>query len=1385
VRRRPHVYRQLRDEHPAHFDERPRFWEGTAMIRTPVRASAGVVAALLTALGGVARAEPLAREQVPGPLVPWIDWVLRDAPDAACPLRQGEPERRECAWPSRLALQLDERGGRFRQEWRLYRPGWVALPGDQRIWPEQVRVGDAPGAVVLRERQPAIRLAAGRHVVSGEFHWTRLPEFLPVPAQTGLVSLTLRGAEVAQPERDTEGRLWLERRAGADAAESRLELQVYRRASDEVPLELETLVALEVSGPGREVLIGPALPEGFVPMRLESPLPVRLEPDDRLRVQVRPGSWQLSLQARSRGGPVSEIALAEPAPSGPDASRTRAWDAEEVWVFDARPALRLVQIEGVAGIDPQQTLLPQAWRHLPAYLMQPGSRMRLVQERRGDQDPAPDQLSLHRTLWLDFDGGGYTAHDRIEGTLQRSWRLEAASGLQPGRVSVDGADRFLSRLEPDGPVGVEIRQGQLQVEADSRIEGVRARLPATGWAHDFAQVAGQLQLPPGWRLLHAWGPDEVRGEWTGQWSLLQIFLVLITALSVARLWGRGWGALALATLVLIYLEPGAPRYAWLAALAMHALLARVGPGRLRTLLVPVRLLAVAVLAVTAVSFMVRQARLALYPALERSGAAVRAAQAPPQRPTQIAKDAVELRDQELGQQAPAAREAPEAPAPLPSPVKYDYATDPAALISTGPGLPHWSWQAVEFAWRGPVERSQPLGLLLLPPWAASLLAWLRVALTALLGVCVLDLGRHLGFQRLARRLGAAALASLALLPASASADIPPPELLDELRARLLEPPECAPQCAASPRMQLEVEPSRLRARVELEAAAATAVPLPGDLTQFSPARVLLDGADAEGLARSDDGRLWLPLPVGRHQVLLEGPLPDRDAVQIALPLLPHRVDAQVSGWTLDGLREDGRPEASLQLTRTRAQDPATLEPRQLPAFMRVERTLHLGLQWQVDTTVTRLTPPGQALFLEIPLLAGESVTSERPPVQQGSARVTLQPGELTASWSSGLVPSEHLALRAPDTLEWVELWRVDAAPQWHVEVAGIPPVHRAPGHVRVREWRPWPGEQVELRVSRPLPVEGRYLTIDRAALHVRPGQRASDARLELALRASRGAEQLVELPAGAELLGVSIDGTAQPIRAVERRVALPVRPGAHRAELTWRAPTPISVRYRTPEVDLGAPSVNTELALEVPADRWVLFAGGPRLGPAVLFWSVLAIASLVALGLGRVPLTPLSTTSWFLLFVGLTQVPIWFSLVVVTWLLALGFRREAAPVLGDVSFRALQLLLAAWTIAALCVLVGAIHQGLLGPPDMQIRGNDSSGALLRWYQDRSPGVLARAGMISVPLLVYRLAMLAWALWLALALLGWLRWGWECFCSGGLWRPSPRLARRAPDGGSGA
>src|SRR2546422_1019418 len=373
-------------------------------------------------------AQPLTREQTPEPLRPWIDWVLHGHETERCPFFQGDGEKRRCSWPSRLTLDLSDRGGRFAQPWLLYHDEWVPLPGDARAWPQQVRVDGRPGIVAAQPAGPAVRLSAGRHAVSGTFAWDSLPPLLRVPDETGLVGLTVRGRPVAFPAIDEQGRLWLQKQAGGDAAEDRLEVTVHRRVSDDVPLLLTTHVDLQVSGQGREVVLGRALPEGFVAMSLQGPLPARIDPDGRLRAQVRPGRFSLELVARHEGSVAS---LALPAPDG-------AWPAQEVWVFDARPHLRLVEVEGVTAVDPQQTTLPDEWKPLPAYLMQSGKTRTLVEKRRGDSDPAPDQLALERTLWLDFDGRGYSVRDAITGSMRRTWRLEMPPPAGLGRVAIDG-----------------------------------------------------------------------------------------------------------------------------------------------------------------------------------------------------------------------------------------------------------------------------------------------------------------------------------------------------------------------------------------------------------------------------------------------------------------------------------------------------------------------------------------------------------------------------------------------------------------------------------------------------------------------------------------------------------------------------------------------------------------------------------------------------------------------------------------------------------------------------------------------------------------------------------------------------------------------------------
>ncbi|MFH0351854.1 MAG: hypothetical protein ACHBMF_08015, partial [Chromatiales bacterium] len=1345
---------------------------------------------LCQSLGTEAR--PLRENEIPPSLAPWVPWVLYEERDRECPFIHNQPEARRCAWPSRLVLKIDQGEGEFIQFWRVYRESWIGLPGDLERWPQEVQVDGQPASVTEREGRPGVSLPPGRYQITGRWRWERLPESLYVPPDTALVSLIVNEIAVSWPDIRPDGQLWLKQQAGKTALEERLEIQVFRRIIDEVPLELLTRLEIDVAGEPRELMLSNALLPEFIPLGLSSALPARLEPDGRLRLQLRPGHWAVELSARAPGA-VSTLHAASP---------TDPWPRTETWVFDARNHLRLVEIQGLTAIDPRQTNVPPEWQSLPAYRIGPADVLEFKLVRRGDPDPAPDRLGLVRNLWLDMEGSGYTVRDLVSGTMTRGWRLEAGDQLHLGRVAIDAVPQFITTLPDSNRPGVEVRRGALNLDADSRYEGDVGRFPAVGWNQDVQSLQATLHLPPGWRLFAAAGSDDVSASWVERWTLLELFLVIIAALATARLWHWRWGLAMLAGLALIWHEADAPQFIWLHLLAANALVRVLPAGRFLALARGYRNVSAAILLLIAIPFAIEQVRLGLYPQLERPGPVQPVMEVSPAAPPEAATvsqpmegvaggrvdssdapmsvEKMRERAEQKGDRM-VRRLMEEADAPkLTARVGVLGEVDPKARVQTGPGRPEWRWNEIALRWNGPVEHGQEVRLVLLSPAMNLGLSLARVIL--LLVLCarmIVPFATTWGAGTpMAKTPVLLVLAYLFAPVPEARAEYPSAKLLEQLRQRLLAPPECLPNCAQSPRMYAEIAPAAMRLRIEIHAAESVSVPLPAQAGQWLPQEILVDSQPATDLARTEGGEIWVHLEPGRHELLLSGSLPPRPQLQLPLPLRPHRVEVRAEGWRVDGVHENGVPDAQIQLTRTASTDDLpVLESSPLPSFARVERTLRLGLDWRAETTVTRISPTLEPVVIEVPLLAGESVTTPNVRVKDNKVLVSLDAQRRSVRWDSVLEHALTFGLTAPETTQWIETWRADVSPIWHLAVQGIAVVHHQdPSGRWLPEWRPWPGESITLGISRPAGVSGPTMTVQNSRLTVSAGERAIDATLDLTLESSQGGQHTLTLPEAARLQQVTIGGAAQPIRQQGRRVTLPVVPGTQRFQLLWREPRGMETRFLSPEVDLGLPSVNHYLKVTLGNDRWLLLSRGPRLGPAVLIWGVLGVLVLVAYGLGRTRITPLKGWHWFLLGIGLSQASIWGALIVVGWLLALGARAQLNPAIKPYAFDALQLGLGVLTVLALSCLFDAIQNGLLGYPEMQVAGNGSSAYDLNWYQDRSDPALPQAEVWSVPLSAYRLLMLAWALWLAYALLGWLRWGWGCYSTHGLWRSiRPRIA----------
>jgi hypothetical protein len=516
------------------------------------------------------------------------------------------------------------------------------------------------------------------------------------------------------------------------------------------------------------------------------------------------------------------------------------------------------------------------------------------------------------------------------------------------------------------------------------------------------------------------------------------------------------------------------------------------------------------------------------------------------------------------------------------------------------------------------------------------------------------------------------------------------------------------------------------------------------------------------------------LSPGVHRVEASGPVPPGDSFTLQFAQPPRRARAEAPAWEVTGLRSDGPPDASILLSRRLAPTSggARAEGQYAP-WLEITRTLGFGVSWSVETKVRRVTPRGTPVAVRVPLLPGEAPTRADLVVEGGEVAVSLGRDDVETSWQSTLEQAPRLTLQAPEGRPWSEVWRLQCSAVWSCVAQGLPPVTRVSEGVFEPEYRPWPGESLDVALNHPSGVEGQTLTVDSIQLDATPGSRLERARLSLQARSSREQPLRLRLPETAEVQQVLVDGGGRPLRPEAGELSVTVPAGHHRLELRWQEPRGMGLIYALPRVGLPGPAVNVTQELTLPPSRWLLLTWGTSWGPAVLFWPYLVFLLGVSWALGRLRWSPLTSLQWVLLGLGLSQIPALGALVVAGFVFALALRRERPPE-GAFVFDVMQLGLVAWAAVSLVLLYVAIHTGLLFRPDMQVAGNGSTDTVLRWYADRVQGETPSAGVLSLPLWVYRVGMLIWALWLAASLVRAVGWGWRVFGTGGFWK---RLRRR--------
>jgi len=1345
-----------------------------------------------------------AQSPIPKEIEGWQAWVLDGQEFRRCPFlanTDGSGEsNRICAWPGRLTLELNQRGGRFTQSWTSYAEAWVPLPGNLEYWPSAVTVNGVVAAVVGRDGVPQIRTSEGTLTIAGSFVWAKRPESLPIPAQTGLVSLNLDGHKVEQADRP-EGAVWLGKRREAEVAQQ-LELQVYRLLGDGIPETLTTLLNLQVAGDAREETLSGVLPQGFAAMSLESELPAQIGADGRMRIQVRAGGWTVKIVARAETD-LGKVTI-------PDAQGV--WPKQEVWSYAANDRLRIAALEGGEAIDPTQANVPQEWRQFPSYRIASGGVLQINERSRGISPQEVNHLSLQRELYLDFARQGFTVIDQISGQMRSGWRLDMRSPYRLMRAA-SGADNLLV-TEVNGATltGVELRTPVMSLATVARIAVPGGTIPASGWNERFDHVRGMLNLPPGHRLLAAFGADSAPDSWVERWGLLDLFLLSFTTVIALRLFGWIYAAVACAAVTLVHQDN--QLLVWLILFVLLATVSiRAAPaGWPRSLATWARNLLLGALLVTSVPFAITQLRFALYPQLADPGGYVFAER------VHVAQLAPPVTARMAAAPPPNYTPPPNSPGYVPPPKFEEVIVTgakrpaelsssiqtsqqrlaPGTLVQAGPGVPHWHYAAYPFNWSGPVDAAQTVHFLILSPWIVGIWRVLGVALLIALFVRLVrgNLELKAAWQRLFSRRGAAASSVLLILagtmPCTPSRADSTPELklLNELKTRLARPPKCVPNCAEIMAARVVLTSTNLEATFDIAALSSVAVALPTAGQRFDPDAITADGISVPGVYRDSDQQIWIALKPGAHTVKLSVPLPAADSIQLLFPQVPRAIAVSGEGWDVSGVNAGKLLGNTIELLRRRTTTHGadTLQGAvQFPPYVRIRREFTLDLDWSVQTTVERLAPEKGGFTLEVPLLAGESVLTNGIETNGGTkVMVGFDSGASEFGWRSGLSHSDTLTLTAAKSRPWSEVWVFSVSPMWQVEFTGVPAV--MPEDLHSGDWSfeyfPRAGETLTLKISRPPAAKGGTLAIDDVGLEYDVGKRSTNADLRFGYRSTRGDRHSVKLPATARVTAVTVDGENVPARMESGELPLALLPGAHRVQINWQSDDRAALLTRLPHVDLKVPGSNVATVVRIPGDRWVLYAGGSGIGPAILYWGELIVFCLLAVGLGRTRRAPLRSYEWLILGLGLSTFSWSVLLLFAVWIFAMRWREEmAVEQLSARRFNLLQVVLIILSLVTVVSLVAAIPFGLLGNPDMRVAGSGQQGNELSWFNDQAPGELPTPWVLSLSLWWYKAAMLLWALWLAFALVRWLPIAWKALGAGGFWRKT-QLPRPEPAKDSG-
>jgi hypothetical protein len=1300
---------------------------------------------------------------------------MKGSEQLSCPFinnaQYSDKKNHICAWPSTLELSVKDSSAKFKQSWQVLTKSIIPLPGNEKNWPLLVTVNGKYFPVFNHKGKPAIELVKGSYLIEGKFEWLKIPESISIPEQYAFVKMTINNQAIEFPKIE-DNDLWLQKFELSQEKQDSIDISVARRITDGAYIKLDTFISINVSGKMREVKLGKLLPKGFELIGIESEISSFLDGDGILHAKLKPGSWEIKVHAYAQATLLSW--------NRPEQSHY--WPKEEIWVFEGHENLRLGKINGAKMVDSSQADMPKAWYELPSYLVNTTDSLSYAIQHRGKPLHLENQLSLNRTLWLSFDNSSYTFNDHIDGAMISDWRLSMKSPyLLESAEDQDGSVLITTTAEDER--GVENRYPQVNVQARGIINA-ETQLPVTGWDSDFESVSVQLNLPPGNKLFAVFGADRVSNSWWSSWTIWASFIVLLSSLMASRLINVTAGIATAVMLLVIYQEINAPVIVIINLLLAIAIKKHQPFERMKALVKVYWGASITVAIGAILLFSATQLRTVIHPQLESRASSVESfsnqsrmrqnivTENATKRKESASYSSMQNEDLEMIEVSGSRLKNSDS-------IMERYQSD--ALMQAGSGIPNWQWKSYQIQWSSPVAKDQVFDVIVLSKTTYRLVKILGIFLTLLwLYLILKDVIRY-AYTKFQPKAIASVLALFLLIPNyspnAEAADFPNKDLLDELKVRVTEAPLCAPDCVAINDLRVSIDAKSLTLVMSVHANADTALAIPKS-EFWRPEKLSLGENSNEkqiGSLFKHKGWIYIPVSKGISKITLLGQVAPVDVFQLEFKDEPKHVKILTTdAWEVVGSQANSLTGNALEflatLKKQNGNEQLSTRYKTQP-FVKVTRELSVDQLWTIRTRVERIAPSSGSINIKVPTLFGENITSAGIFIENEQVEVTIPAGEHAFTWDSTIDRQEVLKLHAKLDQPLIEQWRVIVSPAWHAKLSGLPIILEEQDNddYFTSSFYPYPGESLALTVTRPNAVKGHVLAIDSVNYTIDQGTRTSKLSLSFDYRSTRGGEHVIDLPVNYQLKEIRTDNKLINLQLEDGKLAIPVLPGKHNVNILMRASVSEQLLLSAPEINLNAPVSNITSIIDLSSQRWILWAKGPLLGPAILYWGELLAFILLALLVSRVKFSPLNTLNWIVLGFGLSLSNWGVLMLIALWFASITASGYRSKEMSRLSYNTSQFLLYALSIVAIVSLLSVVPISLLSSPSMGVEGNYSYGNHLQWFSDKTNGLLPQVSVFSISTIFYKGIMLVWVIWLSFAFLGWIKWAWKALGKLGYWR----------------